>query len=151
MDSIRRRRVFPGDAGLEQLGELSDDAIKFQIFRLTLVSRSLLSMIVCGHGIPSSLLVTNQEIVEFDEGHLKDDPVKAQKELDAHMAILEDKNPPVQRDDNPIHYVFQTTWDRFKKVRFHLLQVSSLHEDLLFPENITRVTSPLQGIHEGLL
>ncbi|KAJ0384217.1 hypothetical protein COL922a_008854 [Colletotrichum nupharicola] len=65
----------------------------------------------------------NWEIVEFDEGHLKDDPIKAQKELDAHMAILEDKNPPVQRDDNPIHYVFQTTWDRFKKVRFQLLQV----------------------------
>ncbi|KAJ0359945.1 hypothetical protein COL26b_014216 [Colletotrichum chrysophilum] len=67
----------------------------------------------------------NWEIVEFDEGHLKDDPIKAQKELDAHMAILEDKNPPVQRDDNPIHYVFQTTWDRFKKVIFQLLQVSA--------------------------
>lgn len=90
-------------------------------------------MIVRGHGIPSPLLVTNQEIAEFDEGHLKDDPVKAQKELDAHMAILEDNNPPVQRDDNPIHYVFQTTWDRFKKVRFYLLQVSYASRRLTLP------------------
>ncbi|KAF3809982.1 Presilphiperfolan-8-beta-ol synthase [Colletotrichum gloeosporioides] len=74
---------------------------------------------------------------QFDEGHLKDDPVKAQKELDAHMAILEDKNPPVQRDDNPIHYVFQTTWDRFKK--------------RTSPELQARYRASMKGYFEGLI
>ncbi|KAJ0280091.1 hypothetical protein CBS470a_008908 [Colletotrichum nupharicola] len=75
--------------------------------------------------------------IEFDEGHLKDDPIKAQKELDAHMAILEDKNPPVQRDDNPIHYVFQTTWDRFKK--------------RTSPELQARYRASMKGYFEGLI
>ncbi|KAF5515885.1 Presilphiperfolan-8-beta-ol synthase [Colletotrichum siamense] len=52
---------------------------------------------------------------QFDEGHLKNDPVKAKEELDAHWAILEDRNPPVQLHENSIRYVFQTTWDRVKK------------------------------------
>ncbi|KAI8243934.1 Presilphiperfolan-8-beta-ol synthase [Colletotrichum sp. SAR 10_96] len=52
---------------------------------------------------------------QFDEGHLKNDPVKAMEELDAHWSILEDRSPPVQLHENPIRYVFQTTWDRIKK------------------------------------
>ncbi|KXH37990.1 hypothetical protein CSAL01_07921 [Colletotrichum salicis] len=52
---------------------------------------------------------------QFDEGHLKDDPIKALEELHATFAVLEDTQAPVQLHDNPIRYVFQTVWDRFKK------------------------------------
>ncbi|KAK0370381.1 hypothetical protein CLIM01_12258 [Colletotrichum limetticola] len=52
---------------------------------------------------------------QFDEGHLKDDPVKAVEELHATFAVLEDNQAPVQLHDNPIRYIFQTVWDRFKK------------------------------------
>ncbi|KAL0940513.1 terpene synthase metal binding domain protein [Colletotrichum truncatum] len=74
---------------------------------------------------------------QFDEGHLKDDPVKAQKELDATYAILEDKNPPVQPGDNPIRHVFQTTWDRFKRNWILELQ--------------TRYKASMKGYFEGLI
>ncbi|KAI4107530.1 MAG: hypothetical protein L6R37_001490 [Teloschistes peruensis] len=43
------------------------------------------------------------------------DPVGAQKEVDDTYAVMEDINPPVQREDNPIRYIFQTTWDRLKQ------------------------------------
>ncbi|KAF4773240.1 hypothetical protein HER10_EVM0007807 [Colletotrichum scovillei] len=52
---------------------------------------------------------------QFDEGHLKNDPIKAVEELHATFAVLEDNHAPVQLHDNPIRYVFQTVWDRFKK------------------------------------
>ncbi|KAF9878407.1 hypothetical protein CkaCkLH20_03899 [Colletotrichum karsti] len=74
---------------------------------------------------------------QFDEGHLKDDPVKAEEELDAHYAILENKNPPVQRGENPIRYVFQTTWDRFKK--------------RASPELQERYKASMKGYFEGLI
>ncbi|KAK1511534.1 hypothetical protein CABS01_07492 [Colletotrichum abscissum] len=54
---------------------------------------------------------------QFDEGHLKDDPIKAVEELHATFAVLEDNQAPVQLHDNPIRYIFQTVWDRFKKQR----------------------------------
>ncbi|KAK1673302.1 isoprenoid synthase domain-containing protein [Colletotrichum godetiae] len=52
---------------------------------------------------------------QFDEGHLKDDPIKAVEELHATFAVLEDTQAPVQLHDNSIRYVFQTVWDRLKK------------------------------------
>ncbi|OHE93161.1 hypothetical protein CORC01_11573 [Colletotrichum orchidophilum] len=52
---------------------------------------------------------------QFDEGHLKDDPIKAKEELDATFAVLEDKEAPVQLHENPVRHVFQTVWDRFKQ------------------------------------
>ncbi|KAK1712991.1 Presilphiperfolan-8-beta-ol synthase [Colletotrichum acutatum] len=54
---------------------------------------------------------------QFDEGHLKDDPIKAVEELHATFAVLEDSQAPVQHHDNPIRYVFQSVWDRFKKLQ----------------------------------
>lgn len=53
--------------------------------------------------------------VQFDEGHLSKDPALAQEEIDGTWEILEDTQPLVQIEDNAIRYVFQTTWDRFKK------------------------------------
>lgn len=68
------------------------------------------------HNKSSLASVTNHlPMCKFDEGHHKEDPIKAQNQLNAHYAILEDKNAPVQRSDNPILYVFQTIWDQFKK------------------------------------
>lgn len=54
--------------------------------------------------------------VEFDEGHLSRDPIAAQEEIDKHLAIMEDTQPPVLAEESVIRYVFQTTWDRLKKV-----------------------------------
>lgn len=54
--------------------------------------------------------------VEFDEGHLSKDPALAQEEIDRNLEIMEDTQAPVQVEDNAIRYMFQTTWDRLKKV-----------------------------------
>ena len=54
--------------------------------------------------------------VEFDEGHLSRDPTAAQEEIERTLAIMEDTQPPVRAEENAIRYVFQTTWDRLKKV-----------------------------------
>ncbi|KGO75960.1 Terpenoid synthase [Penicillium italicum] len=52
---------------------------------------------------------------QFDEGHLSQDPEAAQEEINRTLEIMEDTQPPVRRDDNPIRFVFQTTWDRLKQ------------------------------------
>lgn len=52
---------------------------------------------------------------EFDEGHLKDDPIAAQEEVSQTAAIMEEDAPLLKREDNPIRYVFQTCWQRVKK------------------------------------
>ncbi|KAK8080608.1 hypothetical protein PG997_008426, partial [Apiospora hydei] len=59
---------------------------------------------------------------EFDEGHLKVDPIAAQKEVDATMAIMEDDAPRISPDENPIRYVFQTCWYRVRRKGFPELQ-----------------------------
>lgn len=56
---------------------------------------------------------------EFDEGHLSKDSVAAEEEVDQTMAIMTDTKPPVRQKDNPLRYIFQTCWDRLKRV-FHL-------------------------------
>lgn len=52
---------------------------------------------------------------EFDEGHLKSDPVAAQEEIDQTMAIMEDGAKSITAEENPIRYVFQTCWQRLQK------------------------------------
>ncbi|OTB10482.1 hypothetical protein K445DRAFT_70183 [Daldinia sp. EC12] len=52
---------------------------------------------------------------QFDEGHLKDDPVAAQQEVNATMAVMEDDSPLVRPEESPILYVFQTCWLRLKQ------------------------------------
>ncbi|CDM27661.1 Presilphiperfolan-8-beta-ol synthase [Penicillium roqueforti FM164] len=54
---------------------------------------------------------------QFDEGHLSRDPEAAQEEINRTLEIMEDTQPPVRWDDNPIRFVFQTTWDRLKQIR----------------------------------
>lgn len=61
-------------------------------------------------------MLTLSLIIEFDEGHLSRDPEAAQEEINRTLAIMEDIEPPVRREDNAIRYVFQTTWDRLKQV-----------------------------------
>lgn len=51
---------------------------------------------------------------QFDEGHLKEDPVAAQEEVDRTMAIMEGA-PLIGLEENPIRYVFQTCWLRLKQ------------------------------------
>ncbi|KAI0451913.1 Presilphiperfolan-8-beta-ol synthase [Xylaria acuta] len=52
---------------------------------------------------------------QFDEGHLKNDLVAAQAEIDATMAIMTDDAPLIKPSENPIRYVFQTCWQRLKR------------------------------------
>ncbi|RHZ53952.1 hypothetical protein CDV55_104405 [Aspergillus turcosus] len=60
---------------------------------------------------------------QFDEGHLSTDLQAAQDEIDRTMAIMSDTEPPVRAEDNPIRYVFQTTWDRLKQRASPELQI----------------------------
>jgi hypothetical protein len=53
---------------------------------------------------------------EFDEGHLKEDPVKAAEEIIHTLALMDDNHPVVTAEENPIRHVFQTTWYRIKSV-----------------------------------
>ncbi|KAL6852143.1 terpenoid synthase [Trichoderma novae-zelandiae] len=50
---------------------------------------------------------------QFDEGHLANDPVGAQEEVDAILAILDDE-PSDTHADKPLIYVFRSIWDRIK-------------------------------------
>ncbi|KAI0206676.1 Presilphiperfolan-8-beta-ol synthase [Astrocystis sublimbata] len=52
---------------------------------------------------------------QFDEGHLKDDPIAAQEEVDRTLAIMEDGAELYTAESNPIRYVFQTCWQRLVK------------------------------------
>ncbi|GAW16728.1 hypothetical protein ANO14919_061650 [Xylariales sp. No.14919] len=52
---------------------------------------------------------------QFDEGHLRDDPVAAQEEIDQTMAIMEEGAAIYTPEENPIRYVFQTCWQRIVK------------------------------------
>lgn len=71
---------------------------------------------IVGEMIEIDLWLANLTIIsEFDEGHLKDDPVAAQEELDQTMAIMEDDVPLITPEENPIRYVFQTCWLRQKQ------------------------------------
>ncbi|KAI1419590.1 Presilphiperfolan-8-beta-ol synthase [Xylaria sp. FL1777] len=52
---------------------------------------------------------------QFDEGHLKEDPIAAQEEVDRTMAIMENDAYLYTAEENPIRYVFQTCWQRLVK------------------------------------
>lgn len=54
--------------------------------------------------------------VEFDEGHLSNDPIAAQEEIDKTMALMGEIEPPLQREADPILWLFQNIWIRIKKV-----------------------------------
>ncbi|KAJ9138714.1 Terpene synthase metal binding domain protein [Pleurostoma richardsiae] len=51
---------------------------------------------------------------QFDEGHLKEDPVKAAEEVSATLALMNDDHPIVTVEQNPLRHVFQSTWKRFQ-------------------------------------
>lgn len=52
---------------------------------------------------------------QFDEGHLSNDPIAAQKEIDKTIALMGEMEPPVQREADPIRWLFQNMWNRVKK------------------------------------
>ncbi|KAK7956148.1 uncharacterized protein PG986_005370 [Apiospora aurea] len=82
---------------------------------------------------------------EFDEGHLKVDPIAAQKEVDATMAIMEDGAPRISPDENPIRYVFQTCWYRVRRKGIPAVQGAT--QAVFQP---TGDTSPADGQGEAL-
>lgn len=66
------------------------------------------------------LIVMWQNFTEFDEGHLCSDPVAGQEEINKILAVMEDTEPPVQAEEDPMRYEFQTICDRLKKVNNNL-------------------------------
>ncbi len=59
----------------------------------------------------------------FDEGHLGNDPVKAQEEVDSNLAILDDMHT-IQPEQNALRHVFQNVWSRLKQVFAPLSQLT---------------------------
>lgn len=61
-------------------------------------------------------LLTITHNIEFDEGHLSSDPVAAQEEIDRTMALMGELEPPLQREADPIRWLFRNMWNRIKTV-----------------------------------
>lgn len=60
---------------------------------------------------------TNDEIYkEFDEGHLKLDPLKAAEEVMDTLAVFDETHPLISAKQNPMRHTIQSVWLRFKKV-----------------------------------
>ncbi len=62
------------------------------------------------------IILTQNREVEFDEGHLKNDLVAAEAEIEATMAILSDAQPHILMEHNKLRWIFQLCWERLKKV-----------------------------------
>ncbi|KAK8052035.1 Presilphiperfolan-8-beta-ol synthase [Apiospora rasikravindrae] len=82
---------------------------------------------------------------QFDEGHLKVDPIAAQKEVDATMAIMEEAAPRISPKDNPIRYVFQTCWDRRGRKRAELQQRYKEQHKRYFDQLVIQVQQMARG------
>ncbi|KAJ3557354.1 hypothetical protein NPX13_g9945 [Xylaria arbuscula] len=52
---------------------------------------------------------------QFDEGHLRCDPIAAREEVDFMMTIMTDDAPPVGLDRSPVGYIFQRCWQAIKR------------------------------------
>ncbi|KAF2965292.1 hypothetical protein GQX73_g8299 [Xylaria multiplex] len=52
---------------------------------------------------------------QFDEGHLRNDPIAAREEIDRTIAIMEEGAVLYTPEQNPLRYVFQTCWQRLVK------------------------------------
>jgi hypothetical protein len=77
-------------------------------------------------------------VLEFDEGHLSNNPVEAAKEIIYTLAILDDTHPYISEEENPLRHVFQSTWYRIRKVSRY-----SVFFLLLFIQHPTKEFSPL--------
>jgi len=54
---------------------------------------------------------------QFDEGHLKNDLVKAAEDIIHMTSILDDSHPPIPENSPfPIRYAFQQNWFRIRQV-----------------------------------
>lgn len=114
------RRIVTGDAWLVPLG-WSPFTYPYSVLHLKHVSygskvywwtihRYSYLMIVCEIIDPALWLANSPFAVEFDEGHLKDDPVAAQEEINENMAIMDENAQLIDPWENPIRYVFQVCW-----------------------------------------
>ncbi|KAH7141980.1 isoprenoid synthase domain-containing protein [Dactylonectria macrodidyma] len=89
---------------------------------------------------------------QFDEGRLKDDPIRAKEEVEENLSMLE-SNDIINREEKPLLFLFQEIWLAFKKrsslerqerfKEYHriwfdglLEQVDSIKQDSWFTINI---------------
>ncbi|KGO43194.1 Terpenoid synthase [Penicillium expansum] len=68
---------------------------------------------------------------QFDEGHLKDNPIAAEEEIGKIIAIMNGTRCSVSMYEDPLGFIFQTVWDRIAKSASHATQqrLKDAHED----------------------
>ncbi|KAG0153336.1 hypothetical protein PDIDSM_5189 [Penicillium digitatum] len=52
---------------------------------------------------------------QFDDGHLKDDPIGAEEEISKVVAIMNGTWPSVSMHEDPLGFLFQRVWGRLEK------------------------------------
>lgn len=52
----------------------------------------------------------------FDEGCLREDPVAARKEIEAHLAIHSPTHHLITSDDNPVRHMYQVLWKKIEAI-----------------------------------
>ena len=112
--NLRRRNIashaYLGTLGNPSLRPLIEDRLTDDhISQVFLFDDRVLNSLYC---IPLTPLII---LIEFDEGHLRDDPIAAQEEVDATMAIMTSDEPLIQPDEYPVRYLFQSCWQRVKR------------------------------------
>ncbi|KAI0145598.1 Presilphiperfolan-8-beta-ol synthase [Xylariaceae sp. FL1272] len=83
---------------------------------------------------------------QFDEGHLREDPIAAQQEIEQTTAIMADDAAPINPSSNPIRYVFQTCWLRLKERALPELQQRYREQHIrFFDQLIVQVQCAARG------
>ncbi|KAI9369035.1 isoprenoid synthase domain-containing protein [Aspergillus egyptiacus] len=83
--------------------------------------------------------------VKFDEGHLSRDPEAAQEEINRTLAIMDNIEPPVRREDNAIRY--QQRWKAMHRQFFDglLTQVKTMHDQRVFGRDVQEYLDMRRG------
>lgn len=56
-------------------------------------------------------------MAEFEKKILKENPEKAQEEIQDTLTLLTDEKQDVSKTEYPIRYMFYSIWERFREVR----------------------------------
>ncbi|KAF2012828.1 terpenoid synthase [Aaosphaeria arxii CBS 175.79] len=52
----------------------------------------------------------------FDDGELRNDPMAARREINAHLALHSDDHPDVSPKERPVRLLYQTLWRKIKAI-----------------------------------
>ncbi|OJJ42246.1 hypothetical protein ASPZODRAFT_105511 [Penicilliopsis zonata CBS 506.65] len=86
----------------------------------------------------------------FDEGPLKDDPIRAREVVRQTLSIVENGDTAVGEEDEPLMYLFKTIWLRFKKAKqqarfkqYHQIWFDGLLEQVQSVKEDTWLSNPI--------